>query len=218
MSAEEKRILLRALWRDKMHVEPRALDLAPPSIRTRFEHILAPAEKAVQMLEALPVGWLAIWEQSARGHLVFTHRASAYLPGAQPWRDGTLESVCYIGVADLIDRADRCEQPAALIPILYLLDHLFGSDARPGGPRLSDGAGTKELLEQVGRRFQRIHALAYGHAELQVVSAQDYFAHTVCQYLANPRELGVLDPLVHRLYAQTLFDQGFWERVRPRQD
>jgi hypothetical protein len=215
MADAEKGRTLRALWRDKMHVEPRALELSVPAVRRRFDHVLAPADWAMRMLEPFPLGWLQIWQSNARGHLVFTHRESAYRPGAQPFRDSYLESVCYLRVADLIPTEGEGALPSAMLYVLHLLDHLLGSHARLGEPMLSEGGGITPELTDVAERFQRIHALAYGHQALQVSRSEDYFAHTVRLFLVDSRRLNVLDPLVHRLYAQTLFNPAFWQRQSP---
>jgi hypothetical protein len=211
MTTDEKQRLLRSLWRDKMHVEPRALDLAPADVRARFEHIWAPADEVMAVLEKLPLGWLQVWEQSERGHLLFGLESSAYRPGPLEWRERTLQSVCHISLVDLAR-----ERRAAMLPILCLMDHLSGSDAQVGQPWLSDGVGVTEPLKQVGERFARIHALGYGHERLGASGPHEYFAHTLWLFLSDPSALNTLDPLVHKLYARTLWGEAFWEQARPR--
>ncbi|NLG51117.1 MAG: hypothetical protein GX552_13500 [Chloroflexi bacterium] len=208
MSIAEKRQVLRAIWRDKMHVEPRALELVPRAVAASLEHIWQPAEMWMQELEVWPLGLLRVWRNSERGHLVFTHQASQYCPGEQPWRKRTLESVCYLSLADV------CQNPRqATLAQVNLLDHLLGSDAQAGQPWLSDGAGITPPLAEVGARFVRAHALGYGLEELGVTSPHDYFAHTLWLYLSDAQRLNVLDPLVFKLYQSTLMSDAFWSAV-----
>jgi len=204
MLLEEKRSALRAIWRDKMHVEPRALQLVPAHVARSYEHIWQPAELLMAELEALPLGLLRLWQGSERGHVVFTHRPSGYQPGRQPWRDATLESVCYLSLTNL-----REDKRHAMLALFNLLDHLLGSDGLEGKPWLSDGGGTTPALRDVGARFARIYALGYGRAEL-AETAHDYLAQTLWLYLHDARQLNVLDPLVHKLYRNTLMHEGFW--------
>lgn len=205
MRAKGRRSVLRAIWRDKMHVEARALELSPPEVRDGFEHIWEPADLLMADLEALPEGLLRIWRDGPRGHLVFTHGPSLYRPGPRPWRDTTLESVCYVSMADLCG-----DKAKAMLAVLTLIDHLLGSWAVGGGPLLSDGGGVSAELAEVGRRFLEIHTLGYGHEELAVSKPGDYFAHTLWLYLQDPRRLNVLDPQVYKLYRNTLMREGFW--------
>ncbi|MBN1400221.1 MAG: hypothetical protein JXA74_05250 [Anaerolineae bacterium] len=210
MSTDEKQRLLRSLWRDKMHVEPHALDLAPSDVRARFEHIWAPADEVMVVLADLPLGWLRVWEQNTRGHLLFGLGTSTYQPGPLVRGERILESVCHLSLVDLVR-----ERRAAMLPILCLLDHLLGSGAQAGGPWLSDGAGLTEPLREVGARFARIHALGYGHERLGASGPHDYFAQTLWLFLSDPGALNTLDPLAHKLYARTLWDEAFWRRASP---
>ncbi len=207
MPISEKQRILRAIWRDKMHVESRALALSPPEVRGAFEHIWEPAELLMKDLERLPTGMLRTWRDSERGHLVFTHRPSLYNPGPQPWRETTIESVCYLSLASL-----ALDKMSAVLRLFNLLDHLLGSGARAGEPWLSDGGGISEALRKVAMRFVRIHALGYGVRDLGVTTAGEYFAHTLWLYLHDSRRLKVIDPLVFKLYRHTLLSESFWPR------
>lgn len=200
-----KQAVLRALWRDKMHVEPRALELSPRAVRDSFQHVWEPAERLMAQLEPLPLGLLRVWQSTGRGHVVFTHRASCYRPRPQPWRDTALESVCYFSVADLAQG-----KPGAMLALLNLLDHLLGSGAVEGEPWLSDGAGLTTALREVGVRFAQILTLGYGVEELGATTAHDYFAHTLWLYLRDRRRLNTIDPLVYKLYHRTLMREEFW--------
>jgi hypothetical protein len=205
MSIEAKRQVIRALWRDKMHVEATALELSPAAVRASFEHIWQPAELLVAELEVFPEGLLRIWQEATRGHLIFTHRASLYVPGVQPWRSGTLESVCYISLADW-----HQDRGSAMRALFNLFDHLLGSAATAEGLWLSEGGGITPALREVGVRFKQVYALGYGREELDVHTAHDYWAHTLWLYLTEPQRLNILDPLIYRLYHHTLMDEAFW--------
>jgi len=199
--------ILRSIWRDKIHVEPRALELTSPAVRQRFEHIWQPAELFLRELQSLPPGLLRIWEQSQRGHIVFTHLDSVYCAGPQPWRENTLESVCYLSVKDWAQ-----DRMPAWLAFFRLLDHLLGSDAQESAPSFSDGGGLTPALREAAGRFVAIHQLGYGHRELGISVAGDYFAHTLWLGLNDPQRLNTLDPLVLQLYRQTLLHPEFWER------
>ncbi len=197
--------VLRSIWRDKIHIEPRALEMAPPAVRQSYEHIWQPAELFLRELQPLPPGLLRVWARSERGHVVFTHLDSVYRPGPQPWRESTLDSVCYLSVRDWVQ-----DRTPAWLMFIQMLDHLLGSDAQEGAPRFSGGGGTTSALRDAAARFASIHQLNYGHRELGVSAASDYFAHTFWLFMNEPQRLNVLDPLVHKLYHQTLFNPEFW--------
>lgn len=201
----ENERLLHSIWRAKIHVEPHALDLAPAIVRQRFEHIWQPAEVFLRELASFPVGLLHIWEASQRGHIVFTHSDSTYRAGPQPWRQGALESVCYLSVIDWAQ-----DRTPAWLAFIQMLDHLLGSDAQEGAPRFSEGGGATSALRDAAARFASIHQLNYGHRELGVSAASDYFACTFWLFMNEPQRLNTLDPLVHKLYHQTLFNPEFW--------
>lgn len=213
MIGEEKKRVLRAIWRSKMHVEPTALELSPPDVRSRFAHIWEPSQVLGSDLEVFPLGLLRTWQRSARGHLIFTHRATRYQPETHLWHGRTFEGVCFLSVSDLCASRKR-----ALLALMNLFDHLLGSDAQEGQPWLSDGAGINYALREVGRRFIEVYALGYGKRELGVETARDYLAHTLWAYLHDPRRLNVLDPLVYRLYQHTLMSEGFWRRMQEPQE
>lgn len=213
MPKMDKEGVLRALWRDKMHVEPRALELAPTAVRRSYQHIFEPMELILAGLRAFPHGLLRLWWSCPRGHAVFTHRPSHYAPGPQPWRDGTLHSVAYVSVVAL-----RQDPPAAWRALLELIDHLLGGNCDEGQPRFSEGSGISPDLEEAARRFADIAALQYAAEPLGAAGASDYFAHTLWLYLQDPRRLSVLDPLAYRLYHATLLAESFWASQPATQD
>jgi hypothetical protein len=208
MPVEESLSMVRAIWRDRMHTEPGALERSPQRVQARFAHAWAPAEIVTQHLQGMPAGWLRLWMQSERGHLVFTHQSSRYVPGPQAWRDGLLDGVAYLSVTDLAEAPD-----VALACLLHLLDHLLGCGARTGGAWFSEGAGLCSALQDAAQRFQHCHTLGYSHQALGVDSAPDYFAYSILLYLRDRQRLNTLDPVLDRLYAFTLWQEHFWRRV-----
>lgn len=207
MSPQEEtpHTILRAIWRAQMHVEPHALDRSPPAVQRRLEHVWVPSELLIERLSVFPAGWLRLWRDCGRGHVVFTDADSRYAPGPQPWRDGALECVCYLAMEDMLD-----DPTHALVQVAHLLDHLLGSGAATDGPWFSDGAGLYQALAEAAQRFVAINALGYGHRELGATNAHDYYARTLTLYLENPHALNILDPQVERLYRHALFSDSFW--------
>ncbi len=195
-----KRRLLRALKRQRLHVERHALRVSPPAVRRRFAHAWAPADRLLESLGAWPAGLLAYWLDAPAGHVVFTAGPSAYLPGALPWRQGELQAVAQISLADVLGDAR-----AALNIIAQLADHLLGSRGAAGGPWLSDGAGATAELSVVGRRIASLARLGYGPSEPHA-----YFAWAFTGYWLDRRALNVADPNVERLLRNTLWNEAFW--------
>ena len=208
MSQKDKGRTLRAIWREKMHVEPSALRLSSLRIQHRFEHIWQPAEDWMDALQAFPLGLLEFWRQSEGGHLVFTHERTAYFPERRPWRNRALESVCYLELADLVEN-----KPRALVAQVHLFDHLLGSGAVAGGPWLSDGEGLGDALTEVAGRYQQVYGLAYAAEELGAKSAREYLAYGLVSYLEEPRRLNMADPLLYNLYHTTIMSESFWRRI-----
>lgn len=213
MTANDKERVMRALWRDKMHVEPRALELAPAAVRRSYEHVFHPTELVLEGLRAFPEGLLRLWRTCPRGHAVFTHLSSRYAPGPQPWRDGTLTSVAYISIVEL-----RRDRPVAWRALLGLIDHLLGGACDEARPRFSQGAGITPELTEAARRFVRIAELGYAAEELGATDAGEYLTRTLWLYLQEPGRLNVLDPLAHRLYHGTLMADDFWAGQCPPSD
>jgi hypothetical protein len=210
MPTTDKEAMLRALWRDKMHVEPRALELAPAAVRRSYEHPFQPTELVLHELRAFPHGLLRLWWLCPRGHAVFTHRPSRYAPGPQPWRDGTLTSVAYVSIVDLCPQYSGADPLAAWRALLELIDHLLGGACDESRPRFSQGAGITPTLAEAARRFSVIAGLGYAAEPLGTSDASDYLVQTLWLYLQDPRRLNVLDPLAYKLYHDTLLAESFW--------
>jgi hypothetical protein len=207
-SGETKRVLLAELWRDRMHTDPQALDLAPTSVREVLGSIWEPAERMRARLVGLPEGLLSLWVASGRGHLVFGHFASRYVPGEQMWREQGLEGVCYLSVADIAG-----EPRAALGAVADLIDHLLGSGALSGGAWFADGEGLLPGLRELAVRFGRLQALGYATPGGGVETPRAYFARTWALYMTDPLGLNSLDPLAYRLYRHTFMSAAWWGRL-----
>lgn len=211
MISPETDSLLRALWRERLHVEPRLLESLPPAISRQFEHVWAPLERLWPLLARMPVGLLQLWLQSGKGHGVLTHRAGAYLPGPQVWRpqagrEYAFEGLCLLGVVELVEDERR-----ALAPLLRFWDHLLGSGAIEGGGLFSAGCGANQALQRAATRFTALEALGYGHQALEALTPQGYFAATLWLYATDRLRLSTLDPLLAKLYVSTLFSDRFWQ-------
>lgn len=204
-SPEYRAAILRALWRDRLHIEPQALGLCPASVRARYQHTWQAAGILLGELGPFPQGLLTAWLGCPRGHVVFTNGTSHYHPGKVPWCDGSLESVCYLSLVDVLD-----DRRKVLVSLFQLWDHLLGCQCDPLGLWLSDGGGSDSGLAEVGRRFARLNALGYGHSALGALDAHGYFAQTMWLYVNDPRGLNALDPLAYELYRGTLLNDAFW--------
>ena len=202
---DDRERVLRALWRKKMHVEADALERSSPRFQAAFETIWGPADRLRDGLVELSVGLLGFWLDAPGGHVVFTHRESAYVPGTQEWRGQTLEGVCYLSVADVVPTIEP-----ALPAFVAMLDHLLGSLGRGDGGCFSGGEGASESLAMAAERFVRAYALGYGAAELGSADAVAYLTDALALYLRDRAALNAIDPLVERLLAQTLMNEAFW--------
>lgn len=198
--------LLHGLWRDRFHAEPTCIELSPPHVQQRLETVWDPGRLLREQIAPLPSGMLRLWHRTPRGHIVFTHQPSRYVPGPQTWRDRPLEAVCYLRVADLLDKGG-----AAFLTCAQFVDHLLGSAAQEDGGRFSAGHGISPRLAEAARRYVRDEKLGYGHSELGVASPSAYFGRCLWLYLTDRQRLNVLDPNIHRLFAGTLFEPDVWE-------
>lgn len=202
---EAKRSVLRALWRDKLHVEKDALAHSPAEVASAYAHVWEPAQVWLEALQALPLGLLRLWAEGARGHLLFASQPSGYAPGVQDWQGQRLEGLCRLSLADVRGNTRR-----AMWTTLALLDHLLGSQAAPDGPWFSQGAGITPSLRAAAERYVALYSLGYGAEELEAPDAATYFAHSLELYLTLPRRLNVLAPQVYRLYRSTLLRESWW--------
>jgi len=199
-----KSAIIAALWRDKMHLEPRALAQSPRAVQRAFSHVMAPVELVQAFLARLPEGMLRMWQRSDGGHIVFTHQSSRYSRDAYPFRDRTLTAVCLIGLGDLA--SDRY---VAMRPLLAFTDHLLGS-ADGCGARFSEGAGVTKGIADAAQRFCKIASLGYGKDRWGESNGAEYYCRSLWEFLMAPETLNTVDPLVHRLYSQTLMSEVWW--------
>jgi len=191
--------LLRALKRERLHIEPRALRASPPRVQRHFAHAWAPADLLLTRLAAWPSGLLAFWLAAPAGHIVFSTDPSAYLPAGLSWRGGNLPAVARVSLADLIG-----DGRPALEAIAHLVDHLLGSQGC-AGPWLSDGGGSTPRLQAVGAKLRSLVQLGYGPAEPHA-----YFAWAFAGYWLDRQALNTADPNVERLLRLTICSEGFW--------
>jgi len=197
-----RQALLRTLKRERLHIEPSALERSPGPVRRHFAHAWAPADLLLSLLAAWPLGLIAFWLAAPAGHIVFSAGPSAYLPTAMPWRSGSLLAVARLSLADLL------EPRASLTLIAHLMDHLLGSRGAPDGPWLSDGAGCTPNLAAVGQKLSPLASLGYGPTEPHA-----YFAWAFAGYWLDRRALNAADPHVEHLLRTTLCNDGFWKRA-----
>jgi len=204
---QDREALLEALWRERLHAEPTCLERSPFQVRQRMETVWDPGRLFRELIRPLPRGMLQLWHTAPRGHVIFTHEPSRYAPGQQEWHGRSLDGVCYVRVADLLDEGEE-----AFLTFAEFLDHLMGSGAEPGAGRFSGGVGRTPRLTDAAQRFARDEALGYGHKELGATSPAAYFRRCLWLYLTDERRLNVLDPNIHGLFARTLFKPHVWKR------
>lgn len=197
--------LLEMLWRERMHTDPQAIELAPRPVRDAFASIWEPAERMRGYLSRLPAGLLSLWLGQPGGHLIFTHLASGYHPGLYTWRAREFEGTCTIGTADLV------QQPCkALMAVGDLIDHLLGSGLAADGAWLADGAGLTEGLRELAPRLGRLHALGYATPHDVTDTPRSYFSRTFALYLTESAGLNISDPLAYRFFHRALLSDTWW--------
>ncbi len=198
--AEIRTQLLRALKRERLHVERGALAASPLAVRRRFAHAWAPADLLLEHMAAWPVGLLAYWLAAPAGHVVFSASPSAYLPESIPWRERTLQAVARLALADLLG-----DGRPAFETLAHLVDHILGSRGAAGGQWLSDGSGANSALAQVAGQLAALARLAYGPGEPHA-----YFAWAFAGYWLDRPALNVADPHVERTLRTSLCSERFW--------
>ncbi len=201
--------LLETLWRDRMHTDPQAIDLAPLAVRQTFGSIWEPAERMRGYLSLLPAGLLSLWLGQARGHLIFTQLPSAYHPGTYTWRGREYGGVCTIGTTDL------AQQPCtALMAVGDLIDHLLGSGLEADEAWLADGAGLTDSLRELAPRLAKLHALGYATPRGVTDTPRSYFSRTFALYLTDSAGLNIADPLAYRFFHHALLSDAWWGGIQ----
>lgn len=205
MSTPETSAVLRALLRDKVHIQPGTLSRLPTHQAARLRSPLDLGRLLLAPLARAPQELLRFWLEHPRGHAVVNPLRHDYLPGVQPVGRRVYDGVAWVAARRLL------AEPGIAAPLAGLLDHLLGSDGQPDGPRLSAGAGRSAAWAEVGRRLQRQFLLGYAPPEA-AVAADRYFAWGLHAFLVDAPGLGVIDPGMERLLRTTLFDSEFWQR------
>ncbi len=201
--------LLEMLWRERMHTDPQAIDLAPVAVRQTFGSIWEPAERMRCYLSLLPAGLLSLWLDQARGHLIFTHLPSRYLPGPYTWRGREFEGTCTVCTTDL------AQQPCtALMAVGDLIDHLLGSGLKTDGAWLADGAGLTGGLRELASRLAKLHELGYAMPRDVRDTPRSYFSRTFALYLTDSAGLNLRDPLAYRFFHHALLSETWWRGMQ----
>lgn len=203
----ERERALKALWRERIHLDPTALATSPRSVQSHFETAWQLVEVYLHLLSPFPADMFNWWLGQPNGHVVISSAPSRYNPGVQTWRGQSYTSVACIATLDLLGSG-----AGAFVASIRLLDHLFGKGDEQDRSHFSGGFGATPELADAAQRFLAIEQLQYGHAELDVTSAEDYLAETLWLALHNRQALNRIDPLLEKLYQQTLFSERFWQR------
>lgn len=198
-------IVLRALLRDKIHVQPGALARLPSPEAARLRSPLDLGRLLLAPLGHAPLELLDFWMKHPRGHAVINPQRHEYVPGDQPVGRRRYDGVAWVAARRVL------AEPGLAAPLAGLLDHLLGSDGQQDGPRLSDGAGRNAAWAEVGQRLQRQFDLGYAPPEVAAAPGL-YFAWGIRAFLSDPAALSVVDPGLERLLRTTLFDSRFWQR------
>ncbi len=203
-----ERSFITSFMVDKLHVEPRALELAGGGGSERFGNIWAPARAAMRWISKLPVGLLKYLGSCSRGHIVITHLPSRYLE-QYTFRGRELSGVVLVCVTELGGGA-----PMRPLHVLgHLLDDLLGRGHNVEGPWLSEGGGALPPLKEVAGRIARLFPLGYGVDKIARQSPREYFAQSLALYFSDERRLNTSDPQMHRLFRRTLLAEEFWNYV-----
>jgi len=205
MSSSENQMTLRALLREKVHIQPGTLTRLPSSQAARLRSPLDLGRLLLAPLAGAPLALLDFWIGHPRGHVVVNPLRHEYLAGVQPVGRRSYDGVAWAAAQRLLT------EPGLADPLAHLLDHLLGSDGAAEGRRLSDGAGRNAAWEEVGRRLQRQFNLGYAPAAA-AQSPERYLAWGLRAFLADAAGLSVIDPGLERLLRTSLFDAGFWRR------
>lgn len=205
MNTPQNQPALRALLREKVHVQPGTLARLPSSQAARLRSPLELGRLALTPLGRAPLELLEFWRAHSRGHLVINPLRHEYLAGVQPVGRSACDAVAWIAAHRLL------AEPGLAEPLASLLDHLLGSDGQPDGLRLSDGGGRTPAWADVGQRLRRQFSLGYAPPEA-AESPVAYFTWGLRGYLAAAPDLTIADPGLERLLRSSLFDSQFWRR------
>lgn len=206
MTSPQTHALLRSLMDQKIFVRPDTIARLPAEHAQGLREPLDLARLLLQPLSRAPAPMLEFWANHPRGYAAVTTHRHGYEAGTQQVGHKVLDAVAWVSARRLI------RDPRLAWPLAYLLDHLLGSDGRPGERWLSDGEGRSSAWQAVGQRVQRQHRLGYG-PENALDDPHAYLAWGMRAFLDDRRSLNVADPGLERLLATTVFDARFWQRA-----
>lgn len=205
MSTPETHAALRALLRDKVHIQPGTLSRLPTQQAARLRSPLDLGRRLLAPLDRAPLELLRFWAAHPRGHAVVNPLRHEYVAGVQPVGRREFDGVAWVAARQLL------AEPGLASSLAGLLDHLLGSDGEPDGPKLSDGAGRSVVWAEIGRQLQRQWRLGYA-PPVAAATSQDYLTWGLRTFLADAPGLSVVDPGLERLLRSSVFDSHFWQR------
>jgi len=197
---------LNNIWQYRVHISPDSLEGLPISFQ-RQHSVWDLAQAFMEVLAPLPERLLRWWLTLPRGHIIIQQGESRYAPGIQTWRSGQYESVLYVSAFQA-----AAEKQGSFLLVVQLLDSLLGSGARETNALFSGGCGATPELNSAAMHFARLAELGYGSEKLGTASAEDYLARTLYLACTLPQELNILNPLLLKLYRQSLLSETFWAR------
>lgn len=204
MSTAEANTVLRALLREKIHVQANVLARLPSAEAAALHSPLDLGRLLLAPLATAPLGLLRFWADHARGHAVIAATQHGYVAGWQQVGKLRYDAVAWVAARRLL------HETGLAAPLAALFDHLLGSDAATDGPRLSDGVGRNTAWAEVGRTLAQQATLGYAPAAVAATPAA-YFAWGMAAYWQDARALSVQDPGLERLLRTTVFSETFWE-------
>ena len=207
MPRTEQNHYVNLIWQQRIHVSPDALDGLAPAARQHLETSWELVQSFLTVIKLLPSGMLRWWLTLPRGHIVIRRDESSYLRGVQTWRGNQYESTLYISAVQA-----ATDQQGCFMQLIILLDSLLGSGPLDTGALFSDGRGATPELQSAAARFARLAQLGYGSEALGTSDPQGYLAITLYLAIQSPQELNPINPLVLKLYRQTLLSEAFWAR------
>jgi hypothetical protein len=146
------------------------------------------------------------------GFVAISTEASRYVPGTSAIERRQLQNVAFVSVQDL---ATENERPLHVIG--HLVDHHMGCGGEPEGLWLSEGGGVTPLWREAGGRLHSLFALGYGVDEVSLSGPADYFAQSLTWYCRDRHRLNVADPLIHKWFRSTLWNEAFWRQPERRE-
>lgn len=211
---DRQALLREAKRRKKLYPTTAALRLAGlyfagPSPVHRLRQAL---EDAVAFL---PTGLLMYLTAHASGYLVVApevppglpSRRSCYVEGPVAVEGRTFHNAIFLLAADLARGEGVAQHEVA-----HLLDHLLGSDGRPGERYLSEGVGATPELVELGQRLLSLYRQRPRLGYRVPCGPRSYFARSVQEYCVRPATLEQEDPEMYRFLNETFLAEAFWSK------